>query len=348
MGASGAVVASASRAPAPALRGLVSYHGYDVRDIAPGRHRGLPSPYLTSVVTFGPPLELERPDGVRDRFAACVGGLHDEPESILHDGRQSGIYLSVHPLAARALFGVPASALAAITVEAVDIVGRLGHELADRVAEAGDDGWDTRFAALDDVLLRLLHRHDQAPTVPGGLRHAWRALTAPGPSGVADLATELGCSGDHLSRRFRAEFGVGPKLAARMARFDRARRDVARRAGSAGLARHASAGALALADVAAVHGYADQAHLAREFRSMAGCPATQWVAEEVHGGLTSSDAPNGPDGAVIVGPRSGGSGGSGRSGRSGRSGGSGGEGGSGRCGGEGVTAGRSDLGLAAQ
>ncbi|MCD2192242.1 helix-turn-helix domain-containing protein [Actinomycetospora endophytica] len=282
----GEVVASASRAPAPALRGLVSYHGYDLRDVVPGRHRGLPSPYLTAVVTFGPQLELERPDGVRGRFAACVGGLHDVPERIVHDGRQSGIYLSVHPLAARTLFGVPAAALAAITVEADDVLGRLGQELARRVADAEDDGWDARFAALDDVLLRLLGRHDAAPSASDEVRHAWRALTAPDPGGVGDLARELGWSGDHLSRRFRAEFGVGPKLAARLARFDRARRDVARRAGE---------GVLALADVAVTHGYADQAHLAREFRSLAGCTATQWVDEEVHGGLVSGSA-----GGVVI------------------------------------------------
>lgn len=284
MSRAGEVVASASRAPAPALRGLVSYHGYDLRGTGPGRHRGLPSPYLTAVVTFGPRLELERPDGVRDRFAACVGGLHDVPERIVHEGRQSGIYLSVHPLAARALFGVPAAALAAITVEADDVLGRAGRELAHRVADAEDDGWDARFAALDDVLLRLLGRHDAAPAAADEVRHAWRALTGPEPGGVAELAGELGWSGDHLGRRFRAEFGVGPKVAARMARFDRARRDVARRA---------DAGVLALADVAVAHGYADQAHLAREFRSLAGCTATQWVDEEVRAGLASaSDVPD--------------------------------------------------------
>jgi AraC-like DNA-binding protein len=288
MSQEGEVVTSASRAPAPALRGLVSYHGYDLRGVRPGRHRGLPSPYLTSVVTFGPRLELERPDGVRDRFAACVGGLHDVPERIVHDGRQSGVYLSVHPLAARALFGVPAAALAAITVEADDVLGRLGQELALRVADTEDDGWDARFAALDDVLLRLLHRHGGSPTASDEVRHAWRALTAPDPGGVGELARELGWSSDHLGRRFRAEFGVGPKVAARMARFDRARRDVARRAGD---------GVLALADVAVTHGYADQAHLAREFRSLAGCTATQWVDEEVRGGLTG-----GAEDPVITGP----------------------------------------------
>ena len=109
------------------------------------------------------------------------------------------------------------------------------------------------------------------------MRHAWRVLTAPEPAAVGALARDVGWSGDHLGRRFRAEFGVGPRVAARMARFDRTRRDVARRAGQ---------GALALADVAATHGYADQAHLAREFRALAGCSPSRWVEEEVRAGLS--------------------------------------------------------------
>ena len=35
-----------------------------------------------------------------------------------------------------------------------------------------------------------------------------------------------------------------------------------------------------LADLAADCGYFDQAHLAREFRVLAGCPPSQWLAEE--------------------------------------------------------------------
>ena len=57
-----------------------------------------------------------------------------------------------------------------------------------------------------------------------------------------------------------------------MARFDRARRLLQRRV--------AAGQAPALADLAAECGYCDQAHLAREFRALAGCPPSQWLAEE--------------------------------------------------------------------
>jgi AraC-like DNA-binding protein len=71
--------------------------------------------------------------------------------------------------------------------------------------------------------------------------------------------------------------GLAPKAVARVMRFDHARRRIgdAAAAGSA-----AGPLALSLADVAADSGYYDQAHLAREFRELAGCPPTQWIAEE--------------------------------------------------------------------
>lgn len=255
--------------------GSVSYHAYDVRGAAPGTHRGLPSPFLTFVLPIGPALELEAPDGARSHFRACLAGLHATPERIVHDGVQTGIQLAVPPLAARALFGLPAAELAGVSVEAADVLGRVGDELVERVGTG--DTWAERFAVLDDVLDRLRRAHDDGPGAPDEVRHAWHRVLA-GRS-VRASAREVGWSEDHLSRRFRAEFGVGPKVAGRVARFDRARQDVVVRA---------LAGRLDLADVAAVHGFADQAHLAREFRALAGCSATQWVDEEVRTGLVGS------------------------------------------------------------
>jgi AraC-like DNA-binding protein len=64
-----------------------------------------------------------------------------------------------------------------------------------------------------------------------------------------------------------SEIGMSPKQLARAFRFDNV---IARLADGAGT----------LADVAAATGYADQAHLTREFHQMAGCTPTQWLAEE--------------------------------------------------------------------
>ena len=49
----------AGRAPAPSLRPLVSsYAGYRQAGVAPRRHRGLPSPSLTFIITLDEPLVI--------------------------------------------------------------------------------------------------------------------------------------------------------------------------------------------------------------------------------------------------------------------------------------------------
>jgi AraC-like DNA-binding protein len=82
-----------------------------------------------------------------------------------------------------------------------------------------------------------------------------------------------GWTGRHLTSRFRAEIGLTPKAAARVIRFDRARMLLVRNLTE-------TTPGYRLADLAADCGYFDQAHLAREFRALAGCPPSQWLAEE--------------------------------------------------------------------
>ncbi|KXO90786.1 Adenosine deaminase (plasmid) [Tsukamurella tyrosinosolvens] len=77
---------------------------------------------------------------------------------------------------------------------------------------------------------------------------------------VGQIAAESGLGERALHRLARRSFGYGPKTLARIQRFQRAVGPI--RAGRA------------LADVAAAVGYADQAHLTREVRALAGSPPT--------------------------------------------------------------------------
>ncbi len=163
------------------------------------------------------------------------------------------------------------------------VLGGVCAELRDRVRAAA--GWPERFAVLDEILLR---RSAAAPAAaaqcPGTLgpdaaspevSWAWRQLLREGGAlRMSELAAGTGWSGRHLTSRFRAEIGLTPKAAARVIRFDRTRKLLVR-----SLTGNAEAG-YRLADLAADCGYFDQAHLAREFRALAGCPPSQWLAEE--------------------------------------------------------------------
>ena len=89
--------------------------------------------------------------------------------------------------------------------------------------------------------------------------------------------------------------GLTPKAAARVIRFDRTRRL---------LQRQAAAGTLGpLADVAAECGYYDQAHLAREFSELAGCPPSTWLAQECRNVQAAAGAPARRRDHARLGPR---------------------------------------------
>src|SRR5689334_22899370 len=139
--------------PAAALGPFVaSYSGYRQRGVAPMRHLGLPSPYLTMILTLDEPLVMAAhpdPRQAPGRYDALVGGLHLTPAVIVHDGRQSGVQVAVHPLGCRALLGMPAAELAGLDVDAAAVLG--SHAVAGiRERLAGAPDWPSRFALLDD------------------------------------------------------------------------------------------------------------------------------------------------------------------------------------------------------
>ena len=273
---------SAAAVPARPLRGLVaSYQGFREAGVPPGRHLGLPSPYLTMIFTLDDLLTVAGdldPLTAPTSYRTLVGGLHTAPVLVTHEGRQSGIQISVSPLAARALFGLPAGELAGVDVTAVDVLGPAAAELHERIGAAGN--WPERFAICNRLLAARAAARPAAGTAAPEVAQAWRLIgSSGGTASVGALASETGWSSRHLRSRFLAETGLTPKAACRVTRFHRARRLLQQRS---------CAGApLDLAGLAAQTGFSDQAHLAREFRDLAGCSPSAWLAAE---GFTGSDS----------------------------------------------------------
>ena len=246
------------RRPAPALRAWIDrYIGYRLVEPAPGIHLGLPSRHLTFVVGIGEPIDVAvqtDPRQAPQTYDAVVGGLQATSAVIAYDGRQEGVEIELTPLGSRALFGLPARALWNRSLELSDVVGDLGRELWERLQ--GPATWRERFAVCDDVLSRAA-RDDRTVTELG---RCWDALvTTGGQVRVDDLAGRTGWSRQHLTRRFRDEFGLAPKRAARIVRFERAAR----------LLRGPNPPSIA--EVATRCGYHDQPHLHRDMVAMAGC-----------------------------------------------------------------------------
>jgi AraC-like DNA-binding protein len=260
----------AFRRPAPPLALLIAgYQGYQLAGLPPARNVGLPSPFLTLIISLHEPLVIAaHPDPAQDggSYTTLVGGLHTRPALVTHDGAQSGVQIYLDPLAARSLLGVPAGELAELDVDADAVLGGLARRAREQMLAA--PSWPARFAVLDRLLLARLRATDAA--LPSSeVVHAWRRLrTSGGAVRVETLVTETGWSARHLGAVLRRELGLAPKAAASVVRFDRARRLLTSTSGR-------------VADVAAAVGYADQSHLDRDFRRFAGAPPSRWLADEV-------------------------------------------------------------------
>lgn len=192
------------------------------------------------------------PDGCIDLiWSSHDGGIHvagPDTGPFAADIRPGEEFAGVRfrPGAAAAVLGLPASAISDSRVRLGDLWTGEADRFADHVAMASD-----RPRALEALVARRVL--DAGPPDRATIGVV-RALAA--GVGVRHLADELGYSERHLLRRCRDEFGYGPKLLQRILRFQRALRAIG--AGTP------------LAEVALRCGYADQAHLTREVRSLAG------------------------------------------------------------------------------
>ena len=274
---------SASRSPAPALAGLIDqYHGYRLYGFEPGIHRGLPSRNVTFIVSVGNPIDVTaQPDPSQSpgSYRCVLSGLQATPALITHDGNQEGVGIELTPVGFHALFARPARELWNVTVELDDMVARIGSELWERLQV--EPTWAGRFDVCDDVLTRLLR--PELPEVAPELNHAWELLVeSGGTAAVSDISSATGWSRQHLTRRFTDEFGLGPKLAGRIVRFERARHMLQ------SVPAHVS-----IAQVAAVCGFYDQAHLTNEFTELAGCTPAQWLRSEELPSFQDEDLPLG-------------------------------------------------------
>jgi AraC-like DNA-binding protein len=261
-------MAGSIRLPHPALKPYVeAYVGYhevlDPRTV----HHGAASDRATVVLAFDEPLDVGWPEqpGSRGRYWALASGLHLGPALIRTHGLQHGIQLDLTPLGVRALLGLPAREIAHGLVDHADVPLGVDQSLHSRLAAAAT--WPQRFDLLDEHLLRLLARTDgAAATVRPEVGESWRLLTVSrGRIGVEEVARRVGWSRRHLAACFTAEYGVGPKQAARLIRFTHARL----LAGSG----------QALIDTAHLAGYSDQAHLSREWRALGGQTPTRALGE---------------------------------------------------------------------
>jgi AraC-like DNA-binding protein len=197
-------------------------------------------------VVDGPPAPVRvLPDGCMDLMrmdgAILVAGP-DTTASVSPRGAEPFVGLRFHPGVLPRLLRVPASEVRNERVPLAELQGGL-----------------PRRGSLTEIAAALASEQPRPETAPWSLallNHVTARLAA--GSAVADVARDIGWSARTVQRHCAAIYGYGPATLRRILRFRRAVRllDVG----------------LPYGEVAARAGYADQPHLHREARELAGVP----------------------------------------------------------------------------
>jgi AraC-like DNA-binding protein len=241
--------------PHPALAPhVIDYSGYRESGGRPVWRRELPVSFIPLIINFGTPFTLRDERMVETRHLSFSAGVYAAPVIVGSPGTAHCLQVNFSPLGALRFFGVAQSEIAGRTLALNDLLGAGANLFIAQLHDAAD--WARRFALLDQFIAR---RFERAKEPHGTVEEVWHGLKhSKGAASIAGLAEGAGVSRRHLAKLFRAEIGATPKTIARILRFEHART-------MAGTVPR-----LGWADIAYAAGYADQAHLVREFRQLSG------------------------------------------------------------------------------
>jgi AraC-like DNA-binding protein len=210
-------------------------------------------------IRFGDPVLVED-WGHAEVLSAAVVGPRRQATWLWFGGMTDQVNVSFHPGAAGAFVGLPLP----------ELVGRMAapddvwpHDFREAVAELEPLPPERRIPRLAELLLARLEPRREPP---GQVREAVRLVRAHrGCVTVRWLARQVNLSVSQLERGFTKHVGLGPKLLARQTRL------------SALAAEAMTPASPGWALLAAKYGYADQAHLAREFRELTGLTPSRFA-----------------------------------------------------------------------
>lgn len=249
--------------------------GYHEKTSESRRFRETATAIVPVILSFGDAISLvEAPDAtlVGGSFASFTAGVHTGPVVLESHGSQFCLQVDLTPLGAYRLFGgMPADDIADQMVDLSHVFGD-GDELVHRLADAAS--WEARFEILDGALRRGF---SEGPEPRAEVAWAWHQLASSrGGVAVGDLADEIGWSRRHFAAQFRRHVGVPPKTFGRIVRFDKAVDMLVPPSGRS------------LTFVAAACGYADQAHMTRDFKEFAGVTPTEYARNWLPGSGTAA------------------------------------------------------------
>lgn len=229
-----------------------------------GEAAAIPKPYVELVISLADGHHWSAGERATGFARGWITPIQTGPRFSRSLGRTRFVAARFHPDAATMLFGPLPLGDGSAPLLAEDVIGSEFPPLRDRLGEVEDP-----HKRIDLLQFWLAER---LPPAPPGLRAApsepWRA---------GQLSQMLGWTDRDTRRHFARAIGCSPKYWLRLHRL------------SAVLASpEFQQGCATLADTAAAFGFADQAHLAREFRLLAGMPPSAYQKRRAEEGLDSA------------------------------------------------------------
>ena len=238
--------------PDPRLRSLVRVYWQltEYHEVGGQEHRFMPERSVRLTFSAGTSWQGSPLDTVLEPMPeASLFGLMLAPQRMVSVGLTRALGVELYPWGARQLFGWT------FGQDLLDL--SMEHRWLSRAVCAliRLNAWDEAQQMVDDWLLGLLAMRGQEPKA--GVQAATLLYRSLGQVRIGTLSEELGLSQRQLERQFLSEVGMNAKTLARLIRFEETHNRL-------WLAPHAS-----LSELAYELGFSDQAHLTREFRSLA-------------------------------------------------------------------------------
>jgi AraC-like DNA-binding protein len=250
----------ASASPDPDVAGVVVEYWEVEGRLAPFREKVLPNGCLEVMIDLGPAHRLidRGRSTVWDR--SWFSGLHERAIEIESDSGTHLVSARLSPPGAYAAFGEAAARAANSVLDLESFAGAGAAALRADLLAASTPAH--RFAILESFLRDRRSSHAASSFVAAAVAQIDREH---GRLRVSEIHEALGVSRKHLTLTFTREIGVAPKSYARIRRFvwtlDQLRQS----------------DSVDWAALAVDAGYADQSHLVRDFRRVAGARPTEFL-----------------------------------------------------------------------
>jgi AraC-like DNA-binding protein len=218
---------------------------WDLTGRPPEVQKVLPAPNANLVIGAG-----------QAKLFGVIRGVHGR--SLEGTGRVVGLRFRTGGV--RPFLGEAVATLTDRTVPAKIVTGIEDRAAEAQVLSAGDHG--AMIRAIEAILHPQLPQPDPAVDLVCSIIE--RARRENGPQQAEALAREVGLSVRTMQRLFREYVGVSPKWVIRRYRLQEAAWRLAQGTNEP------------LAELAASLGYFDQAHLARDFTQLFGCPPSEY------------------------------------------------------------------------